>query len=168
MPGGGGVGGGHVGKTPSHYGMDLMAAAAAAAAGRHRAYSVDVPCVRGSFRFSTSSGGGGSDSGRKYSRTECISTAISGGGDSGDLSSGVCLPPPIRIGSVDASDAILITAGGLHSGSLPPSNNIISNNNNNGNYDESLMMEPRLSIDLGYSATSANTAISYGGETAKI
>lgn len=162
----GGTGGGPLGKAPSsHYGMDLMAAAAAAAAGRHRAYSVDVPCVRGSFRFSTSSGGGGSDSGRKYSRTECIS----GGGDSGDLSSGVCMPPPIRIGSIDTSDTILITAGGLYSGALPPNSNLLAtNNNNNGNFEESMMLEPRLSIDLGFPASAAATAITSGGEGAKI
>ncbi|KAI9590764.1 hypothetical protein GQX74_008931 [Glossina fuscipes] len=122
--------------------QDLIAAAAA---GRHRAYSLDVPCNRSNPRYSSSSGGGG-DSSRKSSRHD--------GGGLGDVnnsnntlhsSSGTgsemptCMPPPIRIGSVDASDTILITTGGLSSVLTPT---------NLGD-----AAEPSLSIDLGSSAT---------------
>lgn len=85
------------------------------ATGRHRAYSLDVPCNRSNPRYSSSSGGGG-DSSRKSSRhgdennSNNTLHSSSGGGDMP-----TCIPPPIRIGSADASDTILISTGGFPS-----------------------------------------------------
>lgn len=110
------------------------------AAGRHRAYSLDVPCNRSNPRYSSSSGGGG-DSSRKSSRHDGTGTGDennsnntlhSSSGAGSDMPT--CIPPPIRIGSIDASDTILITSGGIPS-ALTPSN-----------LGE---VEPSLSIDLG-------------------
>lgn len=95
-------------------------------AGRNRAYSLDVPCSRSNPRYSSSSGG----ESRKSSRNEDTSnrgglSGSAGIGTNDDNNSNntlhscggsempICLPPPIRIGSVDASDHILITSGGL-------------------------------------------------------
>lgn len=79
--------------------------------GRNRAYSLDVPTRN---RYSSSSGG---DS-RKSSRNEDNSNR--GGHDllnednnSNNTISGEMAPPPIRIGSVDASESIIITSSAL-------------------------------------------------------
>uniref|UniRef100_A0A1I8N0B3 Phosphodiesterase n=1 Tax=Musca domestica TaxID=7370 RepID=A0A1I8N0B3_MUSDO len=123
---------------------DLMSA------GRHRAYSLDVPCNRSNPRYSSSSGGGG-DSSRKSSRHDGTVTgeennsnntlhSSSGGGS--DMPT--CMPPPIRIGSVDASDTILITTGVLPNASLTPATL-------GGDADQ-----PSLSIDLGLQSQSSS------------
>ncbi|XP_061400811.1 high affinity cGMP-specific 3',5'-cyclic phosphodiesterase 9A [Musca vetustissima] len=125
---------------------DLMSA------GRHRAYSLDVPCNRSNPRYSSSSGGGG-DSSRKSSRHDGTVTgeennsnntlhSSSGGGS--DMPT--CMPPPIRIGSVDASDTILITTGVLPnatSATLTPAT-------------LGEPPEPSLSIDLGLQSQSSS------------
>ena len=118
------------------------------AAGRLRAYSLDVPCNRSNPRYSSSSGGGG-DSSRKSSRHDGTGTgdennsnntlhSSSGGGS--DMPT--CMPPPIRIGSVDASDTILIGSGVGLAGALTPANL--------GETDAS------LSIDLGMPSNSSS------------
>ncbi|XP_013100552.2 high affinity cGMP-specific 3',5'-cyclic phosphodiesterase 9A [Stomoxys calcitrans] len=120
---------------------DLMAS------GRHRAYSLDVPCNRSNPRYSSSSGGGG-DSSRKSSRHDGTvtgdennsnNTLHSSSGAGSDMPT--CMPPPIRIGSVDASDTILITTGVLPN-ALPPAS-----------LGEA---EPSLSIDLGLPSNSSS------------
>lgn len=116
-------------------------------AGRHRAYSLDVPCNRSNPRYSSSSGGGG-DSSRKSSRHDGTGTGDennsnntlhSSSGAGSDMPT--CMPPPIRIGSVDASDTILITTGGLSSALTP------------ANIGDA---EPSLSIDLGMPSNSSS------------
>ncbi|XP_036338601.1 high affinity cGMP-specific 3',5'-cyclic phosphodiesterase 9A-like [Rhagoletis pomonella] len=117
-------------------------------AGRLRAYSLDVPCSHTSNpRYSSSSGGGG-DSSRKSSRHDGGTTGTGDDNNSNNTlhSSGgggsempTCLPPPIRIGSVDASDTILITTG------LP---RVITP----AQLGET---EPSLSIDLGMASGSS-------------
>ncbi|XP_075155237.1 phosphodiesterase 9 [Haematobia irritans] len=115
--------------------------------GRHRAYSLDVPCNRSNPRYSSSSGGGG-DSSRKSSRHDGTvtgdennsnNTLHSSSGAGSDMPT--CMPPPIRIGSVDASDTILITTGILPN-ALPPAS-----------LGEA---EPSLSIDLGMPSNSSS------------
>lgn len=117
------------------------------AAGRHRAYSLDVPCNRSNPRYSSSSGGGG-DSSRKSSRHDGTvtgdennsnNTLHSSSGAGSDMPT--CMPPPIRIGSVDASDTILIGTSGLTSALTP------------ANLGEA---EPSLSIDLGMPSNSSS------------
>ncbi|XP_065366038.1 high affinity cGMP-specific 3',5'-cyclic phosphodiesterase 9A isoform X2 [Calliphora vicina] len=117
------------------------------AAGRHRAYSLDVPCNRSNPRYSSSSGGGG-DSSRKSSRHDGTATGDennsnntlhSSSGAGSDMPT--CMPPPIRIGSVDASDTILIGTSGLSS-ALTPANLVEA--------------EPSLSIDLGMPSNSSS------------
>lgn len=117
------------------------------ASGRHRAYSLDVPCNRSNPRYSSSSGGGG-DSSRKSSRHDGTGTGDennsnntlhSSSGAGSDMPT--CMPPPIRIGSVDASDHIVIGTGGLSSALTP------------ANLGEA---EPSLSIDLGMPSNSSS------------
>lgn len=117
------------------------------AAGRHRAYSLDVPCNRSNPRYSSSSGGGG-DSSRKSSRHDGTvtgdennsnNTLHSSSGAGSDMPT--CMPPPIRIGSVDASDTILITTG------------VLPNALTSANLGEA---EPSLSIDLGMPSNSSS------------
>lgn len=115
--------------------------------GRHRAYSLDVPCNRSNPRYSSSSGGGG-DSSRKSSRHDGTGTGDennsnntlhSSSGAGSDMPT--CMPPPIRIGSVDASDTILITTGALPNALAP------------ANLGEA---EPSLSIDFGMPSNSSS------------
>ncbi|XP_030381614.1 high affinity cGMP-specific 3',5'-cyclic phosphodiesterase 9A [Scaptodrosophila lebanonensis] len=97
--------------------------------GRHRAYSLDVPCSRSVARYSSSSGGGG-DSSHKSSRHEgsggdednSNNTLHSSSGAGSDL-------PGIRIGSAETSEAIV----------LPP-------------------VKPSLSIELGLASASASSS----------
>ncbi|XP_055854234.1 high affinity cGMP-specific 3',5'-cyclic phosphodiesterase 9A isoform X1 [Episyrphus balteatus] len=79
-------------------------------AGRNRAYSLDVPTRN---RYSSSSGGDSRKSSRNEDNSNRGHDLLNEDNNSNNTISGEMAPPPIRIGSVDASESIIITSTAL-------------------------------------------------------
>lgn len=78
--------------------------------GRNRAYSLDVPTRN---RYSSSSGGDSRKSSRNEDNSNRGHDLLNEDNNSNNTISGEMAPPPIRIGSVDARESIIITSSAL-------------------------------------------------------